>query len=248
MSTYSLTAETNAPRDRRALRAVLVAVGLFALGVLANLLASVAVAVPLFLVGAGVTSAVALVLLTLAGQLGFAAVAVAYLRRWFAGVPIRRLTRADARVIGVYTVAALLAAFGFTALSAVLPIEPTTSVLGDVAASDPWVLLAFAALSVLVVAPAEELLFRGAVQGRLRRAFGPVAAVGGAGLLFAVLHVFNFGALNAGAAVALGVIFLAGALFGWAYERTGNLLVPMAIHGVYNAVLFGASYLAIALA
>ncbi|MDS0293709.1 CPBP family intramembrane glutamic endopeptidase [Halogeometricum luteum] len=248
MSTHYPTPETDAPRDGRAARAVLVAVGLFALGVLANLVFSVAVAVPLFLAGVGITSAAALVLLTLAGQLGFAAVAVGYLRRWLSGVPVRRLTRSDARVVGVSTVAVLLVAFGFTALSAVLPIEPTTSVVGDVAASEPWVLLAFAALSILVVAPAEELLFRGAVQGRLRRAFGPAAAVVGAGALFAVLHVLNFGVLNAGAAVALGVIFLVGALLGWAYERTGNLLVPVAVHGVYNAVLFGASYLTYALA
>lgn len=248
MSTHYPTVEMNGPRDGRATRAVLVAVGLFALGVLANLVLSVAVAVPLFLAGVGVTSAAALVLLTLAGQLGFAAVAVGYLRRWLSGVPVRRPTRSDARVVGLYTVAVLLVAFGFTALSTLLPIEPTTSVVGDVAASAPWVLLAFAALSVLVVAPAEELLFRGAVQGRLRRAFGPVAAVVGAGLLFAAMHVLNFGVLNAGAAVALGVIFLVGALLGWAYERTGNLLVPMAIHGAYNAVLFGAAYLAYALA
>lgn len=248
MSTYYSTPETDAPRDGRAARAVLVAVGLFALGVLANLVFSVAVAVPLFLAGVGITSAAALVLLTVAGQLGFAAVAVGYLRRWLSGVPVRRPTRSDARAVAVYTAAVLLAAFGFTVLSAVLPIEPTTSVVGDVAASEPWVLLAFAVLSVLVVAPAEELLFRGAVQGRLRRAFGPVAAVGGAGALFASLHVLNFGVLNAGAAVALGVIFLVGALLGLAYERTGNLLVPVAVHGVYNAVLFGASYLAYVLA
>lgn len=248
MSTHYPTDETNGPRDDRVARAVAVAVGVFVVGVLANFALSVAVAVPLLLAGVGVTSAVALVLLTLAGQLGFAAVGVAYLRRWLSGVPVRRPTRSDARVVGVYTLVVLLVAAAFTALSAVLDIEPTTSVIGDVAASDPWVLLAFAALSVLVVAPAEELLFRGAIQGRLRRAFGPVAAVVGAGLLFAALHVANFGVLNAGAAVALGVIFLVGAALGWAYERTGNLVVPVAIHGAYNAVLFGVTYLAYALA
>lgn len=251
MSTHSLTYRTSEPRDRRAVRAaraVAVAIGLFAVGVLANFVLSVAVAVPLFLAGVGVTSAVALVLLTLAGQLGFAAVGVVYLRRWLSGVPVRRPTRSDARVVGVSTLVVLLVATAFAALSAVLDVEPTTSVIGDVAASDPRVLLAFAALSVLVVAPAEELLFRGAIQGRFRRAFGPVAAVVGAGLLFAALHVANFGVLNAGAAVALGVIFLVGAVLGWTYERTGNLVVPIAIHGAYNAVLFGATYLAYVLA
>ncbi|MDS0297942.1 hypothetical protein NDI76_04235 [Halogeometricum sp. S1BR25-6] len=47
MSTSYPTRGTTGPRGRRTARAVLVAVGLFALGVLANLVLSVAVAVPL---------------------------------------------------------------------------------------------------------------------------------------------------------------------------------------------------------
>lgn len=56
-----------------------------------------------------------------------------------------------------------------------------------------------------VVAPIEELLFRGAIQGRLRRAFGPTGAIVGASARFACVHVLNFtGPVGGGLAFARG--------------------------------------------
>ncbi|MFC7137901.1 type II CAAX prenyl endopeptidase Rce1 family protein [Halobaculum litoreum] len=81
-------------------------------------------------------------------------------------------------------------------------------------------------------------------SGRLRRAFGPVGAVAGASLLFGSLHLANYtGAL---AAVVVGVLLIAvvGSVFGALYERTGNLATAVIAHGVYNAVLFLGSYVA----
>ncbi|SFR36715.1 CPBP family intramembrane glutamic endopeptidase [Halogeometricum limi] len=241
MSTQFPTAEPK-PRRTGAARAVAVAVGLFLAGFLANLAFGLAVALPLVFVGLALTGGAVLVALTAAGQLGFAAVGAVYLHRWLSGIPVRRPTRADLRTAGGYTVAVLLVAVAFTAVSQYLPIEPTSTVLSDAVVADPRLLVVFAVLSILLVAPAEELLFRGAIQGRLRRTFGPVAAVVGAGLLFAALHVLNFGTLNSGAAVALVAIFTVGCLLGWAYERTENLVVPVVIHALYNSVLFVGTY------
>lgn len=70
----------------------------------------------------------------------------------------------------------------------------------------------------MLIAPAEELFFRGAIQGNLRAAFGPAVAIGATGLLFGLVHVSNYRfadvplSLPVWATLSLNV--LSGALFG----------------------------------
>jgi membrane protease YdiL (CAAX protease family) len=105
--------------------------------------------------------------------------------------------------------------------------------------------LALVPLSFLLIGPGEELLFRGVVQGRLRQAFSPIAAVVIASAIFAAVHVVALSGSAGGRAVTVGVLFLPSLVFGAAYERTGNLVVPSLIHGGYNATLFGLFYLSL---
>lgn len=105
-------------------------------------------------------------------------------------------------------------------------------------------------LGATVAAPVfEELLFRGGVQTLLRRFFGGVRYAG-AGTVGSVEA-----ARVAPAGAAWGAILLASALFasiheawmapaifvlsvclGYAYERTGNLWVPVLMHAIFNTV------------
>jgi hypothetical protein len=93
-----------------------------------------------------------------------------------------------------------------------------------------------------LIGPAEELFFRGAVQGNLRTAFGPVAAIGLTSLLFGTVHITGF--LSAGVAISPAVLgslslnVLSAIVFGALYERSGNLTVPVIAHGLTNAVGF----------
>lgn len=99
-------------------------------------------------------------------------------------------------------------------------------------------LLWLAVLSILVVAPAEEYLFRGVVQGRLRNSFGPAGAILAASLLFGSLHFGNWVG-SPGTLVGWGLLIAAvGVVMGVLYELTGNLAVPIVAHGAYNFVLF----------
>jgi len=116
-------------------------------------------------------------------------------------------------------------------------------VLGAVGAVDPTFLLAMAVLSVVLIAPAEELLFRGAVQGRLRERFGAVPAVAGASLLFGSMHLVNFTGALAPTVATILLLAVVGAVYGAVYERTGNLVVPIAVHATYNVVLLAGTYL-----
>lgn len=109
------------------------------------------------------------------------------------------------------------------------------SVVGGAVTGDRNILLGLAVLSLFVVAPIEEYLFRGVVQGRLRRSFGPAGAVAVASLLFGSLHLANYAGRPA--AVLAGALLIAatGSVLGALYEYTGNFAVPVVAHGLYNS-------------
>lgn len=182
--------------------------------------------------------------LQVVGMLG---TALAYLRfrgRW----DLLRVRRPSARTLGL-VVAGFLAAFVVnlvrSAATVALELEAATPVTAvGTGADDPaFVLLVLVAVSFLVVAPVEELLFRGVIQGRLREERGPWLAVVIASALFALMHLPGLTGSISGRLVVLLGLFAVSVVFGWLYERTGNLLVPWAVHGLYNASLFGLLYL-----
>jgi membrane protease YdiL (CAAX protease family) len=188
--------------------------------------------------------ATAFVVLAVASQLGLGIVGLAYARRYL-HVTVRAPTRREGGLVVAGLFASLVAALALTALASLVAGD-TGSVIDDAVTADPLLLPILALLSVILVAPIEELLFRGAIQGRLRRTFGPTGAIVGASALFGAIHVFNFtGTVGGGVAfaAAIGAVSL---LWGYLYERTGNLLVPIVVHGLYNAALFGLSALALA--
>ncbi|GJG89783.1 hypothetical protein tb265_49640 [Gemmatimonadetes bacterium T265] len=84
-------------------------------------------------------------------------------------------------------------------------------------------------LAVGVLGPvAEELIFRGVAYDRLLRAGVPVAAA--VVLLAAVWSLLHVGF----SAAVVGVVFVAGVLLGAARRQTGSVLVPIAMHVVWN--------------
>jgi len=110
-------------------------------------------------------------------------------------------------------------------------------------AGDPTYFLIMVPVSILFVGPAEELLFRGAVQGRLRQSWGVWPAIITATVLFGLVHIPAItGGFGAQLSYAL-LVGILGLLLGYLYEYTGNILVPSLIHGAYNATLFGMLYL-----
>ena len=100
------------------------------------------------------------------------------------------------------------------------------AVLRFLEASSPWTLVPFAFFAVAVAPVAEEALFRGLLLPLLVRRFGPVAGLSLVALGFAALH----GDLGS----CPGLAVFAGAL-ALAYVRTGTILVPIAMHALFNA-------------
>lgn len=122
-------------------------------------------------------------------------------------------------------------------VSRLFDIEASSSDLAEY--STPAVVLT----ALVLVGPAEELLYRGVIQELL---VGPVGTVGGIlvmALLFGLVHYPSYGASSVrdiDASVVLGMAgtSVGGAAFGALYALSGTLIVPMVVHSVYDALLF----------
>lgn len=180
-------------------------------------------------------------------ELGFGLTGVAFLvatGRGFAslglGLPSER------RTVLTYAVGSAVALFAFRSVvlggAAVAGVPLTPPRLVETPVDTRAFALALIPLSLFVVGPCEELLFRGVVQRYLAGAVSTRGAILGAGLLFAVVHAPSYLAFSAlGAAVSLFVIFVVGLGFGYVYEHTGSLVVPIVVHGLYNALILASA-------
>lgn len=93
--------------------------------------------------------------------------------------------------------------------------------------ADPSAIPVTVVVIFVVMAPAEELLFRGVIHGRLRDGFDVVPRIAVGAVLFGVPHLFFSGGLPSFAVTIVTGLFLA-----TAYERTHNLVIPIGMHGV----------------
>jgi membrane protease YdiL (CAAX protease family) len=111
-------------------------------------------------------------------------------------------------------------------------VQPAVQVLQQAAS---WPSRSALGLLTILLAPVgEELLFRGTFYPWIKQAGFPRLALWGTSVGFAAIH------LNAGIFVPLLVLAL---ILTALYERTNNLLAPIAAHSVFNALNFAVLYL-----
>lgn len=176
---------------------------------------------------------------------GFFAVGLWYLNRRERAEPLFRIRVPSLREVGWIAV-------GFVGLYATLVVlSYVITALGlDVAANDaitqgreqPTYLLYLIPIAFLFNAPAEEFIFRGIVQGLFRRAYGVIPGIVLASVLFGVVHYVAVG--GAGSKLVYVAIAVAlGLVLGTLYEKTENLVVPILVHAVFNAIQFYGAYL-----
>jgi uncharacterized protein len=216
--------------------------------------AAVAVVLPLAVVTAMATAGLKLtppvvialsILLTQGVSFGGIALLYLALRRGRIRVPLRWPTTGDLQWIAGGSALALAAlAVGLLVVS-LLGLAIGEHQIHGVGTDNPEIFLLLIPLSLLVIGPGEELLFRGVVQGRLRQAFGAGAAITLAAVTFAALHIAALTGPSAARVATVAVLLLPSLVFGFAYERTGNIAVPAVIHGIYNATLLAVSYSAV---
>ncbi len=89
-----------------------------------------------------------------------------------------------------------------------------------------WLFWAFGFMTVFVAPVVEEFLFRGVLYRFLKSRLRPLGALVLANVVFGLIH-FDLSAFLPLCAV--------GMFFTWAYERTGNIAVPIVCHACLNA-------------
>ncbi|MEZ3114515.1 type II CAAX prenyl endopeptidase Rce1 family protein [Halobaculum sp. MBLA0147] len=163
--------------------------------------------------------------------------------RSYFGVRLPSLMEVGVYVGGLIALFALVSGTAFL-VTEVLNLTPASNNAGELAQQSPGLAPLLIVASILVIGPCEETLFRGVVQNRIREAFSAPVAITLAAALFAAIHVTALtGGLGA-RAVTIVILLVPSFVFGAAYEVTDNLVVPAAIHGTWNALIFTSIYLA----
>lgn len=175
--------------------------------------------------------------------LGLAVLPLAYLA-WRGDRSLVGFGRPNLRAVGVTAVGIIaLVAFmqtGETVLTA-LGYQPATNEAVQTGQETPRLFLYYIPVVLLLNSPAEELLFRGVVQGLLRRAYGVVPGILGASAIFGLVHYTALVAAgSAGAYVVLAIG--SGLILGVVYEYTENLLVPILVHAAWNVLVYLSLY------
>ena len=228
------------------LRAFSVALAAGILGLVVAFVLGAAVILPLIFAGIELGAMELLVISLVTGQgIAFGGVALSYLRYrgvglHYVGARVPSFRDLIAAVSGY--VLAFVGLFAGVILISFTQAETAPNQVRQIATENPEVLLLLIPASFLLIGPGEELLFRGIVQGRLREEFGPVAGVVLASAIFAAIHFTALTGGTSGRLATIAVLFLPSLVFGSAYELTDNLVVPVFIHGAYNATLFTILY------
>jgi membrane protease YdiL (CAAX protease family) len=111
--------------------------------------------------------------------------------------------------------------------------------------TDPLSIILVTAVTALVVVPANEILFRGVIQQRLREQWGPLGGIGLTSVFEATLiTLLSLPILSTvGGAVAAVIPIstaLAGVVLGFGYEHSQGIATPVVVAGSYALLEGGA--------
>lgn len=158
-------------------------------------------------------------------------------------IHVRLPTLRDAGWMGGGTVLVVVLYFAVVSTAVAAGVAMPRSAISLAGEGNPDILILTAALSFVLIGPMEELFFRGVVQETMREVLPSSLAVVLASATFASIHYLTMVGPFVGKLVVLGSLFVTSLVFGFAYERTRNLLVNAVIHGGYNATLLMLAYL-----
>lgn len=100
------------------------------------------------------------------------------------------------------------------------------------ALAQDWHWLWLIGLTVLAAPLCEEFIFRGLLQGGLRRSLPAWQAIVFSAAMFAIVHP----------PLSMLPVLVLGLSAGWAYERSGTLAAPMLVHAGYNAAILACQF------
>lgn len=231
------------PGQSGIIRTMTVVAGIVVSALVANLIATLMAASA---VGSDVSETIPFAAVVAASELAFLLVGVGYLRfRSSFHLPVRTPTKkAIPYLVGGLIAGFVVVVLQFAITDTIVPtieLSPGFTEFSNIGRVTGSGLLVGAVLSLVLVGPVEEFLFRGIIQERLLEALSPVSAVGIASVVFAFFHFYPVALLSPPPVVFVhmaGYYTAMGVIFGWVYHRTNTLIAPALVHGLFNAVLF----------
>lgn len=235
---------------RKIIREFLAGAGIAVLGFLVGVIGVFLMAGGMYLYGVNIfENVIALFAAEIIGLqvIGFGGVALAYL--WYTKESLIQIEIPSLRhiawiVIGL--VSLFVALIFVSAVELVIGVDAAEHGIQQTATGNPEILLLFIPITLFIIGPAEELLFRGIIQRRLVDRLSLGYGILFASIIFAVAHA---GALIAsstsGFVFMMGVYVVLGAILGITYEITKNIVVPIVIHGIFNALQAAGMYFAL---
>lgn len=226
------------------LRAVGVGVGLGALGIGLGFLLVILAGLSLAVAGVAVSPVLNIGLsLFLVQGIALMGVGYAYLRRRGITLGSIGVRLPSLKHLGVAAGAFVLSIVYLMVASQIIQYFGAQTAENNVVSmgmENPEILLWLIPGAYIFIGPGEELLFRGVIQTRIREVFPPVAGVVVASIIFAGIHLpaLSLGAPLSAKLTTLVVLLGPSLILGASYEYTDNLVVPILIHGSYDALLF----------
>jgi len=141
-------------------------------------------------------------------------------------------------VLSYLAVVALIAIISLYYPQALMPLGKSLPFL-EIPSGFAWIMIA---VSILIIGPAEEYLFRGFVFGGMLRIFGSshwVTWAFASSVLFALAHLYYFFIFGLVSLIFFIDIVAVGMALAFAYYLSrGNLVAPALIHGFFDATDF----------
>ncbi len=155
-------------------------------------------------------------------------------------------SKKDGIIIIGGTVAVLLTIYLLTIITTVFDTGSSQHSIIDTGQGNinPTFVLLLVPLSFLAIAPSEEFIFRNIVQKGLYSEYTKISAILISSIIFAIVHIPAY-ATGSGAEILVSLthVLILSAVLGGVYAYTENLMMPIIIHGTYNAGIFFAWYL-----
>jgi len=247
--------EDTAIDSRSQLRAILTCIGI---GVGALLGAGVWMApgyILLYLIQGEVTSQAGILIETISLLFGAASIYYIYLKwgnKYDDSIEIEIPNRKTVAIVIGGIISLILMGFAIEQVTQLFGITSSDHGIYKLATAEgseipPAFFLLMAGLSIVVVGPAEELIYRGVIQKYLYNIFTRKRAIAITSVIFSLVHIpaYLTGEVGSVIVALVSVLFLS-VVLGGIYSYTENLAAPVLIHGFYNAILFVLLYIELA--
>lgn len=168
---------------------------------------------------------------------GTSVLIVSYLTKVNEYIDVKKPSKTALKLVVFSTILMLLIQVLSSAFTGILGIESASNTVVEQGESNPIYYLYLVPVMLLFVGPVEEYVFRGVIQSTFAEFVNYKVGIAVASTLFGLIHLSAVGGATLESIPYIVTAAILGVVLGYYYEKTGNIVVPMLAHGIYNSVL-----------